>query len=151
MAHYGSSNIDNLYSHLKKIQRDFDWCNWWFNKTFLYCKSKNYQFLIQNKIKSYHWSKEYCKLHPLVVHTTWDQMVASNIIHCFSSDDNNDYTSFSYQFQTMLVYCLKANHPHIKKLIYFSDSCGGQFKNYKNFMDLSSIKKTFYFIKWMPY
>ena len=28
-----------------------------------------------------HWNKEYCKLHPLV-DTTWDQMVATHIVHC---------------------------------------------------------------------
>ena len=35
----------------------------------------------------------------------------------------------------MLIDYLKANHPHIKKLIYFSEGCGGQYQNYKNFMD----------------
>ena len=30
--------------------------------------AKDYQFLIQDKIQSYHWGKEYCKWHPLVVH-----------------------------------------------------------------------------------
>ena len=46
------------------------------------------------------------------LHTTWYQMVASNMIHCFNSDDNNHYTSFLYQVQTVLLYYLKANHPH---------------------------------------
>ena len=51
---------------------------------------------------------------------------------------------FLHQVQTMLVYYLKANRLHIiKKLIYFSDSCGGQCINYKNFMDLCSINKYF--------
>ena len=40
MGHYESSNIDNLYSHLQRIQRDFDWYYWWFNKTFLYHQAK---------------------------------------------------------------------------------------------------------------
>ena len=65
---------------------------------------------------------------------------------CFSSDDNNHCTSFLYQVQTILVYYLKANHPHIptyNKLIYFFDICGGQYKNYKNFMDLCSTNKNF--------
>ena len=50
VGHYGMSNIDNPYSHLRRTQRDFDWYYWWFNKTFLYCKAKNYQFLIQDEI-----------------------------------------------------------------------------------------------------
>ena len=49
-GHYGSNNIDNLYNHLRRIQKDFDWYYWWFNKTFLYRKTKTYQFLIQDEI-----------------------------------------------------------------------------------------------------
>ena len=30
--------------------------------------AENYQFLIQDKIQSYHWSKEYCMLHSVVVY-----------------------------------------------------------------------------------
>ena len=43
----------------------------------------------------------------------------------------------------MLVDYLKANHPHIKKLIYFPDGGGGQYKNNKKFMDLCSHKHDF--------
>ena len=46
---------------------------------------------------------------------------------CFISDDNDHDINFAYQVQTMLVDYLKANHSHIKRLIYFSDSCGGQY------------------------
>ena len=28
--------------------------------------TENYQFLVQDEIQSYHWSKEYCTLHPLL-------------------------------------------------------------------------------------
>ena len=44
------SDTDNLYSHLQRIQRDFDCCYWWLSKTFLYRNAKNYQFLIQDGI-----------------------------------------------------------------------------------------------------
>ena len=73
--------------------------------------ANDYQFLILDEIQSYHWNDEYCKLPPLVTY----QMVASNM--CFISDDNNHDTSSLYPVQTMLVDYLKANHPHIKKLI----------------------------------
>ena len=46
----GPSDTDNLYSHLQRIQRDFDCCYWWLSKTFLYRNAKNYQFLIQGGI-----------------------------------------------------------------------------------------------------
>ena len=28
----------------------------------------NYQFLVQDEIESFHWSKEYCTLHPFIVY-----------------------------------------------------------------------------------
>ena len=125
VGHYVSSNIDSLYNSLRRIiQRDFDWCYCWFNKTFLYRKAKNHQFLIQD---SYHWSIEYCKLHNLVVYYLRPDISPQHDSLCFSSDDNNHYTSFYlyqvqtsiciklYQVQTMLVHYLKDNHSHIIK------------------------------------
>ena len=133
---YGLNNVDNLYSHLRRIQRDFDWCYWWFNKTFPYRKAKNYQFLIWDNIWTFHWSKEYCKLHSLVVYYLPPNSSLQHGSLCFSSDDKNHYASFLCQVQTMHVYYLNPNHPHIiKKLINFSESCGGQYKNSKNFIE----------------
>ena len=30
--------------------------------------AENFQFLIQDEIQSYHWSKQYCTLHPVVIY-----------------------------------------------------------------------------------
>ena len=30
--------------------------------------AENYQSLVQDEIQSYHWSREYCTLHPLIVY-----------------------------------------------------------------------------------
>ena len=30
--------------------------------------AENYHFLVQDEIQSYHWSKEYCTPHPLIVY-----------------------------------------------------------------------------------
>ena len=71
-------------------------------------------------------------------------MVASNMIHCVLFLMTATITqALLYQVQTIFVDYLKANHSHIKKLFYFSDGCGGQYKNYKNFVDLSSHKYDF--------
>ena len=114
-GNYGSSNIDNIYSHLRRIERDFDWCYWWFHKTFLYPKAKNYKFLIQGKISSYHWNKEYCRLHTLVVYYLGPDGSLQHDSLCSSSDDSNYYTSFLYQVQTMLFYYHIAYKPHMIK------------------------------------
>ena len=112
---YGSSNIDNSYSHLRRKERDFDWCYWWFNKTFLYPKAKNYKSLIQGKISSYHWNKEYCRLRTLVVYYFGPDGSLQHDTRCSSSDDSNCYTSFLYQVQTMLFYYHIAYKPHMIK------------------------------------
>ena len=105
--------------------------------------AENYQFLIQNEIQSYHWSKEYCTLHPLVFYFVGEDGKIKHDSFCFISDDNNHDTSFVYQVQTMFIDQLNATQPHITNLFYFSDGCSGQYKNYKNFMNLCSHKRDF--------
>ena len=77
-----------------------------------------------------------------LLYTTWDQMVASNIIHCvlvlvtktITQKSSNNACLFASQSESLT---------YNKKLIYFSDSCGRQYKNYKNFMNLDSINTHF--------
>ena len=105
--------------------------------------AENYQFLIQDEIQSYHWSKEYCTLHPLVIYY---KDVNGDIQHdslCFISDDNTHDTSFIHHVQSLLVNYIKESYSHIRKMIYFSDGCGGQYKNYKNFLNLCFHKEDF--------
>ena len=105
--------------------------------------AENYQFLIQDEIQSYHWSKEYCTLHPLVLYYLGPDGSLQHESFCFISDDNTHDTSFVYKLQSMFINHLKLNHPNINKLFYFSDGCGGQYKNYKNFMNLCMHENDF--------
>ena len=59
--------------------------------------AENYQFLVKDEIQSYHWSKEYCTLHPLMVYFIHND---GNIQHnslCFIYDDNSHDTNFVYK------------------------------------------------------
>ena len=56
-----------------------------------------------------------------------------NTILCFISDNNNHNTNFVYKIQTILGDYLKENLPIMDKIFYFSDSCGEQYKNSKNY------------------
>lgn len=105
--------------------------------------AENYQFLIQDEIQSYHWSKEYCTLHPVVIYYRGDNEQLEHISLCFISDDNSHDTPFIYHVQSLIVDHLRKLLPNINKLIYFSDGCGGQYKNYKNFMNLCLHKQDF--------
>ena len=71
--------------------------------------AENYQFLVQDEIQSYRWSKEYCTLNPLVVYfTNGDGNIQHNSLR-FIFDDNNHDTNFAYKIQTILVDSLKEN------------------------------------------
>ena len=71
-----------------------------------------------------------------------DQVQQQHHSLCYISDNSHD-TNFVYQIQNMLVAYLEEKHPHIKKIFYFSDGCGGQYKNFKNFLNLCHHKHDF--------
>ena len=105
--------------------------------------AENYQFLIEDEIQSYHWSKEYCKIHPVIVYFKDDTGSLRHISICFISNDNSHDTCFVYEVQKTVINYLHELLPQVKKLFYFSDGCGGQYKNYKNFMNLCLHKQDF--------
>ena len=105
--------------------------------------AENYQYLIQDEIQSYHWSKEYCTLHPVVVYYRNNDGVLNHLSLCFISDDNTHDTAFVYQVQKMMIDHIRTVLPHVTKILYFSDGCGGQYKNYKNFINLCLHKEDF--------
>ena len=86
--------------------------------------AENYQFLVQDEIQSYHWSKEYCTLHPLAVHfIDCDGNIQHNSL-CFTLDDSNHDKNFVYKTQTNLVDYLNENLPIVDKTFYISHGCG---------------------------
>ena len=95
--------------------------------------AENYNFIIQDEIQSYHWSKNHCTLHPIVVYLLDSEGKLKHDSLCIISDDNTHDTNFVYQVQSILVQYIKENYPNIVKLHYFSDGCSAQYKNYKNF------------------
>ena len=83
--------------------------------------AENSQFLVQDEIQSYHWSKEYCILNRLVVYIIDSGGTIQHNFLCFISDDNNQDTTFVYKTQTILVDDLKESLPFVDKIFYFSD------------------------------
>ena len=86
----------------------------WFNKTFLIAKLKIISFWYREKSKTTTGIKNTASWIPWL-YTIWDKMIASNMIHCFISDDNNWHTNVLHHVQTMLLDYIKANRPYIKK------------------------------------
>ena len=103
--------------------------------------TENYQYLIQDSTGVL--CKEYCTLHPVVVYFKYDTGSLRHISICFISDDNLQDTCFVYEVQKTMINYLHELLPQIKKLFHFSDGCGEQSKNYKNFMNLCLHKQDF--------
>ena len=98
-------------------------------------KLQNTSFWYRTKSKANTGVKHTASYIPWL-HTIWGQMVASNMIHCVLVLMTGTITlAFCIKFKQCLLIILK--------LIYFSDSCGGQYRSYKNFMDLCSHKDDF--------
>ena len=53
------------------------------------------------------------------------------------------YVVTVFSFQKDVSEYLKVKRPMLKKMIYFVDGCGGQYKNYENFMNLMKHRDDF--------
>ena len=76
--------------------------------------AENYQFLIQDEIQIYHWSKEYSTLHSVVVCFKDDAGNLRHISICFISDDNLHDTCFINEVQKTRINCLHELLPQVK-------------------------------------
>ena len=81
--------------------------------------AETYQFLVQDEIQSYHWSKEYCTLQPLVVYFIDDGNIQHNSL-CFISDDNHHDTNFVYKIQSLLIALKKTFQLWIRSSIFLT-------------------------------
>ena len=104
--------------------------------------AENYTFVVQDEIQSFHWSKLYCTLHPVVVYYKENGKLAQNSF-CFISDYLEHDTEFVFVIQRELLKILKETVPTITEVEYFSDGCAAQYKNYKNMLNLCRHKVDF--------
>ena len=104
--------------------------------------AENYQFVIQDEIQSFHWNKDYCTVHPAVLYLKQDEELIEKSFCVLSNDVVHD-TAFVWMLQKQLMQYITENIPHIKFVEYFSDGCAGQYKNYKNFLNLTHHQSDF--------
>ena len=105
--------------------------------------AENYKYVIQDEIQAFHWNNQQCTLHPVVCYYRDETSSVKAASLCFISDDNDHDTCFVYNVQNQVTDYLKANLPNIKKVNYFTDGCAAQYKNYKNFLNLTFHKDDF--------
>lgn len=105
--------------------------------------SENYQYVYQHEVQSYHWCKEYCSLHPVVIYLKADGQLKC-ISLCVISDDLKHDTVFVHKVMGITADYCKRNHPDITQFEYFSDGCAEQYKNYKHFMNICRHNEDFH-------
>ena len=71
-----------------------------------------------------------------MIHIREGDTVKIDSLCCLSNDLAHD-TSFVWALQREVCNYIKSNYPQVKKIEYFSDGCGGQYTNFKNFLNLA--------------
>ena len=105
--------------------------------------AENYQFVVQDEIQGFHWNKQSATLHPIVLYYMKDNKLMEKSL-CYISDDLNHDTCFVYEVIKQTVQYIKAEIFATPSMMrYFSDGCAGQYKNYKNFINLCLHEKDF--------
>ena len=90
-----------------------------------------------------HWNKDQCTLHPVVIYYKNQQNELAHISLCILSDDLAHETSFVNELQRLVCSFIKEKLPQIKHVEYWSDGCAGQYKSYKNLMNLCNHENDF--------
>lgn len=99
--------------------------------------AENYSFIIQDAVQGQHWDNSQATLHPFVVYYCDNDNDLKSISVCVISDCMTHATSTVHAFQKAILDHLKKELPAVTKVVYFSDGCAGQYKNYKNFVNLT--------------
>ena len=75
-------------------------------------------------------------MHPVVIYFKGNEDSLQHTSLCIISDDLAHDTCFVHELQRHVVAYIKENLPQLRSIEYFTDGCGGQYKNYKNFPNL---------------
>lgn len=105
--------------------------------------AQNYSFVIQDEIQGYHWNNEQATLHPFVYYYKDETGDLKSGSYVAISDCRKHDTVLFYLFQKEFIKFLKNKHNNIVKAIYFTDGCGGQYKNFKNFLNITYHEEDF--------
>ena len=98
--------------------------------------AENYSFVVQDAAQGHHWDNSQCTLHPFVFYYKGQDGSLQHQSYCFISDCTKHSTAMVHTFLKTLMPHLKESHQSLKKLIYFTDGCAGQYKNRYNFINL---------------
>lgn len=106
--------------------------------------SENYSFVVQDSVQSYHWTNSQATVHPFVTYFKDTDGIIEHVSFVIISEILEHNTVAVHLFQRKFVQFLKMHFTQeIKRIIYFSDGCAGQYKNRKNIANLINHERDF--------
>ena len=103
--------------------------------------SENYSFVYQDAVQGVHWSNSSCTLHPWMCYFRDKDDKIKSLALLFISDCLVHETVAVYAFQRKLIEILKdkltAEGFSLEVIQYFTDGCAKQYKNKKNFLNMT--------------
>lgn len=105
--------------------------------------SENFSFIIQDAVQGFHWNNCQATLHPFVFYFKDEENELKHGNFVVISDClKHDATAVNLFIKHYLQFLQKRFQP-ITKVIYFSDGCGGQYKNRNNFCNVTYHQSDF--------
>lgn len=105
--------------------------------------SENYAFVLQDSVQGVHWNNNQATVHPFAIYYRTDNGDIGIKSFVIISECLHHDTIAVHAFQNHLIHFIKENIVKIRKIIYFSDGAGAQYKNKKNFANLTHHVKDF--------
>jgi hypothetical protein len=91
--------------------------------------SENYTLKIQNAVQSYYWNQKQATVHVVVALYKQDGKILTKNYVSLSGYLKHD-TAAVHLYMSKVIAHMKTDLPFtIHKIFYFSDGCGGQYKN----------------------
>ena len=138
-----STSLNKLLPHSFLVRQQRDFLNdkkdkLKKNECIVICDfSENYAFVVQNAVQGMHWNNDQATIHPFSIYYKDDENKLQIKSFVSISEILKHDTIAVHLFQKQLVEFIKKNFKGITHIIYFSDGASGQYKNKKNFINLT--------------
>lgn len=98
--------------------------------------SENYSFVIQDSVQGYYWANDQATILPFMAYMKRPDGSAFNVSMAIISDHLTHDTVSVHAYLNPVLEHIKTLNPFLKRVKYFTDGSGAQYKNKKNFANL---------------
>lgn len=106
--------------------------------------AENYTCIVQDAIQSHHWATQQATLHPYTIYYKKNGKLEHLNFVAISEYVNHDASCVNLFNEKMIAHLTSIfGKNNVKKIYYFSDGAGSQYKNKYNFINLAYHKKDF--------